>query len=216
MKKVEHVFWDWNGTLLNDAWLCCDVMNGMLRERNMPEMSMEHYASIFDFPIEEYYLRVGFDFEKESFETLGLAFIDGYEIRRLEASLFEDVRSGLDGVKASGLGQSILSAYKQDTLVRLVHEHKLEDYFHDLHGHHHIYPVGKAPQGQEALDALGIDPGATVLIGDTTHDAEVAAELGMQCVLIPGGNQPEANLRACGVPVVASRVDALAYLGILV
>lgn len=209
MKKVEHIFWDWNGTLLNDAWLCCDVMNRMLLARKMPEMSMERYAEIFDFPIVNYYERIGFDFEKETFEKLGLEFIDGYELRRAEAYLYEDVRPALERVAGLGLGQSILSAYKHDTLVRLVKEHQLDRYFHNLHGHHHIYPVGKAPQGREALEKLGVDPARTVLIGDTVHDAEVAEELGMQCVIIPGGNQPESKLRALGLPVVKSRLAAL-------
>ncbi|MGA0333051.1 MAG: HAD family hydrolase [Kiritimatiellia bacterium] len=212
MKNLQHIFWDWNGTLLNDAWLCCDVMNRMLVKRNMPEMSMTRYQEIFDFPIVHYYERIGFDFNTETFEVLGLEFIDGYELRRQEARLYEDVRSALDRVRDAGMGQSILSAYKHDTLVRLVHEHQLNTYFHDLHGHHHIYPVGKAPQGREALEKLEIDPAATVLIGDTVHDAEVAEELGMACILIPGGNQPEAKLRALGLPMAESRLQAVEML----
>lgn len=212
MKNIQHIFWDWNGTLLNDAWLCCDVMNRMLVKRQMPEMSMERYQEIFDFPILDYYQRIGFDFEKETFEDLGLEFIDGYERRRGDACLYDDVRTALDRVQSLGVGQSILSAYKHDTLVRLVKEHELVSYFHDLHGHHHIYPVGKAPQGREALEKLGVDPAETLLIGDTVHDAEVAEELGMHCVLLPGGNHPEAKLRALGYPVLESRMDVVEWL----
>ncbi|MEX2607430.1 MAG: HAD hydrolase-like protein [Kiritimatiellia bacterium] len=208
---LQHIFWDWNGTLLDDAWLCRDVMNQMLEARGKEPMSAERYQEIFDFPILTYYERIGFDFEQESFEKLGLEFIDGYELRRAEASLYEDVWEVLSQVRNIGLGQSILSAYKHDTLVTLVNEHGLDRFFHNLHGHHHIYPVGKAPQGKVALDALGIDPAATVLLGDTVHDAEVADELGMQCALIPGGNQPEAKLRALGLPMFSTRREALAY-----
>ena len=212
MKPVKYIFWDWNGTLLDDAWLCRDVMNGMLRKRKMPELSRERYQEIFDFPIIRYYERIGFDFEQESFEVLGKEFIEGYERRRREALLYSDVVSSLDQVKKRRIGQSILSAYKHDTLVTLVEEQKLDSYFNTLHGHHHIYPVGKAPQGKEALEELHLDPAETVLIGDTAHDADVAKELGMQCVLIPGGNQPVEMLKAIGVPCVSSREEALGVL----
>jgi phosphoglycolate phosphatase len=212
MKPLKHIFWDWNGTLLNDAWLCRDVMNVMLRKRGMPEMSEDRYQEIFDFPIVTYYQRIGFDFEQESFETLGLEFIDAYEIRRAEALLYTDVMACLKRVQSRGLGQSILSAYKHDTLVTLVNEHGLDRFFHTLHGQHHIYPIGKAPQGRDALEEHGLDPQETVLIGDTAHDVEVAEELGMRCVMIPGGNQPEALLRGLGVPSVSSRVEALDFL----
>ena len=212
MSYLKHIFWDWNGTLLNDAWLCRDVMNGMLRKRRMPEMTAERYMQIFDFPIIRYYERIGFDFSKESFEALGMEFIEGYEKRRAEASLYQDVRDCLETVRSRGVGQSILSAYKHDTLVTLVKDHGLDAFFKTLHGHQHIYPVGKAPQGREALEEHGLDPGETVLIGDTLHDAEVAKELGMNCVLIPGGNQPVEMLKAIGVPCVSSREEVLGVL----
>ena len=212
MKSLRHIFWDWNGTLLNDAWLCRDVMNGMLRKRKMPEMSAERYQQIFDFPIVRYYERIGFDFEVESFESLGLEFIGIYEERRGEASLYADAVECLQRVESMGIGQSILSAYRHDTLVTLVREHGLDRFFHTLHGHHHIYPVGKAPQGRDALEEHGRNPSETVLIGDTAHDLEVAEELGMHCVLIPGGNQPEDLLRGLGAPSVSTRTEALDVL----
>lgn len=212
MADIQHVFWDWNGTLLDDAWLCRDVMNRMLEARGMPALSAERYREIFDFPILHYYQRIGFDFAVESFEALGAEFIRGYELRRREASLYADVAEALEAVRAAGQGQSILSAYRHETLVTLVGEHALSAFFHDLHGHHDIYPVGKTPQGKRALDRLGIDPAHTVLIGDTAHDAEVAAELGMGCVLVPGGNQPEERLRATGAPMAADRLEALRML----
>lgn len=210
--KFAHIFWDWNGTLLDDAWLCRDVMNGMLRARNMPEMSETRYMEIFDFPVVRYYERIGFDFAVESFEVLGMTFIHGYEARRAEAQLHPDSRQSLQRLAAADVPQSILSAYQHDTLVRLVTEWGLRDFFHDLHGQDDHYAAGKLPQGQRALERLGIDPATALLIGDTAHDAEVAQALGMTCWLIPGGNQPPSRLQATGCPLFPSRSAAVNHL----
>ena len=35
MKKIKHIIWDWNGTLLNDCWLCVDAINNALAKRNL-------------------------------------------------------------------------------------------------------------------------------------------------------------------------------------
>ncbi|GAH94581.1 unnamed protein product [marine sediment metagenome] len=35
--KYKHVIWDWNGTLINDVWLVVDIMNKMLKKRNLPK-----------------------------------------------------------------------------------------------------------------------------------------------------------------------------------
>ena len=37
LTAYAHVIWDWNGTLLDDAWLCVDVMNGVLRAHDLPK-----------------------------------------------------------------------------------------------------------------------------------------------------------------------------------
>ena len=80
--QYKHIIWDWNGTLLDDAWLFVDIMNGVLENRNMDTITVEKYRKIFGFPVEEYYKKLGFDLEKESFYESGLEFIRAYEKRR--------------------------------------------------------------------------------------------------------------------------------------
>ena len=69
LTRYSHILWDWNGTLLDDAWLCVDVMNSMLTERKLQPLTLQRYRDIFSFPVKDYYLLLGFDFEKEPFET---------------------------------------------------------------------------------------------------------------------------------------------------
>ncbi|MDH5646585.1 MAG: hypothetical protein OEZ01_11285, partial [Candidatus Heimdallarchaeota archaeon] len=38
--RYEHIIWDWNGTLLDDAWLCVEIMNSMLAKRPAIKMPM--------------------------------------------------------------------------------------------------------------------------------------------------------------------------------
>jgi phosphoglycolate phosphatase len=37
--KYKHIVWDWNGTLLDDRWLCIEAINCVLKSRNMPLVS---------------------------------------------------------------------------------------------------------------------------------------------------------------------------------
>ena len=55
--KYKHIIWDWNGTLLDDAWLCVDVINGVLSRRNMSTISLRQYQELFNFPVIDYYVR---------------------------------------------------------------------------------------------------------------------------------------------------------------
>ncbi|MCX6282944.1 MAG: hypothetical protein NTW31_01715 [Bacteroidetes bacterium] len=71
----KHIIWDWNGTLLDDAWLCVEVMNGMLEKRGLEKVSLDFYRSVFTFPVRDYYEKLGYDFEKEPFEEVGMEFM---------------------------------------------------------------------------------------------------------------------------------------------
>ena len=64
--KYQHIIWDWNGTLLNDAWLFVDIMNGVLSNRKLPLITVDDYRKLFCFPVKDYYKKLGFDLENES------------------------------------------------------------------------------------------------------------------------------------------------------
>ena len=53
--NYKHIIWDWNGTLINDAWLFVDVMNNILQKRDMHIITIKKYRDIFGFPIKNYY-----------------------------------------------------------------------------------------------------------------------------------------------------------------
>ena len=76
--RIEHVIWDWNGTLVDDAWLFVDLMNCVLKKRRLPIINIADYQNTFCFPLEDYYKKLGFDFDKEPFEIAGDEFVSYY------------------------------------------------------------------------------------------------------------------------------------------
>ena len=60
--RYKHIVWDWNGTLLDDLWLCIESINFVLESRGMSQVDKESYKSIFTFPVIKYYEHLGFDF----------------------------------------------------------------------------------------------------------------------------------------------------------
>jgi phosphoglycolate phosphatase len=204
---LEHhhtIIWDWNGTLLNDAWLCRDVMNESLARRDLPLMDQARYQAVFDFPVIDYYRRLGFDFEKESFEIVGAEFIEIYESRRNECDLQKGAHKLLAELHRTGYRQAVLSAYHHDSLVNILKQFGLYDFFDQIIGLDDIYAGGKIEQGKQLIRALDTHPPDCLLIGDTVHDFEVAVELGVDCRLIAAGNHTREKLSACGVPVYDS------------
>ncbi|MFQ6673259.1 MAG: HAD family hydrolase [Fidelibacterota bacterium] len=212
VSKYRHIIWDWNGTLLNDAWLCVDVMNGVLARRGMPSLTPERYQEVFGFPVVDYYRRVGFDFDRESFEVSGTEFIVEYERRRHEARLQPGTKETLKAVSELGISQSLLSAYQQKTLDELTDYLGVRRYFVKVIGLDNHYARGKIENGKRWMREMRYGPHEVLLVGDTVHDHEVAEALGADCVLIPSGHHTRERLETRGVSVFNTVGDVLAVL----
>ena len=202
LKGYRHLIWDWNGTLLDDAWLCRDIMNLQLRRRGLPELSAERYEEIFDFPVEKYYQAVGFDWRRETFQEAGTEFILEYEKRKKECSLQPGAGDLLGRIAAGGWSQAVLSAYSHTTLEEFLGHFGVRKHFRSVAGNRDHYAAGKVEHGLKMLEELHVAPQETLLIGDTTHDAEVAKAMGIDCVLVPAGHNSPARLAGCGVVVL--------------
>ncbi len=211
-RKYRHVIWDWNGTLLDDAWLCVDVMNGMLAERGLPLKTLDEYRELFDFPVREYYVKLGYDFDKEPFDEVGMEFIVRYNRRQHEAALHPEVRAVLSAIHSLGYAQHILSAREQGELVSETHKLNVNAYFDHICGLDDHYAHGKTDVGHHLMKRIGDPTGSMLFVGDTRHDAEVAGELGIDCILIPNGHHSEHRLLALDVPLVPSLNDLIEIL----
>lgn len=201
LADIRHVAWDWNGTLLDDTWLCIEIANQMLAARGIRTMSKRRYQQIFDFPVIRYYERMGFDLANESFELVGAEFMREYERRRSECALHGDARETLERIHARGITQSVLSNYPHHTLEEILRHHRVREFFDDVTGADDVYARGKTERGRQWLARAKRPPHEVVLIGDTLHDHEVAVELGIRAALVTIGSHPRSRLAPTGAPV---------------
>ena len=207
--RPELILWDWNGTLLDDVELCVDALNRLLAQHDYPQRyDRDQYRAIFGFPIEDYYIRAGFDFAKHSFADLAAKYMEDYVPASAACPLADGAREALDAFRAAGLRQVVLSASMLPTLQRQVEERGITAYFDRLLGLGDIYAKSKVELGLQFMKEEGIDPARAVMIGDSVHDFEVAQAMGTACVLQCGGHQNRETLAATGAPVVEGLREA--------
>lgn len=213
-KSYRHIIWDWNGTLLDDCDYSIGVMNALLAARGLPLLDRARYHDVFDFPVQLYYSRLGFDAAKDSFERLSVEFISGYDARRLDCPLHTGTRGTLVAVQHSGRTQSVLSAYRHETLCEIIAHFGLTAHFRELAGLDNIYAHSKLELGRRQLARLGVPADEIVLIGDTVHDGEVARELGVDCVLVAAGHHSATKLRQHHDRVIESLAELSSVPGL--
>lgn len=205
--SIQHIIWDWNGTLWDDTKLCVEINNHMLARRGLPAITAAIYRDQLCFPVTHYYRAIGFDYESDSYEELAAEFIGEYERRRFDFPLHVQARELIEQLHAAGITQAVLSAYEQSALLETARHFQLTRYFDDIIGLNDIYAHGKVQNGQQYIARLQIAPEHILFVGDTTHDFDVAQAMQVPCVLVAHGHNSRERLAACGVPVFESMAE---------
>jgi phosphoglycolate phosphatase len=206
---TRHVIWDWNGTLLDDAWLCVEILNGMLARRGLPAVTEDHYREGFSFPVVKVYAAMGLDVTAREFEKTSYEYIEAYQARRSECRLHDGATEAMKAFQRACIGQSILSAYRQDMLDSVIREMGIGEYFQKLAGNSNIFAASKVEYGRTLVADMGIPKSEIVMIGDTEHDYEVASELGIRCILVSCGHSSRERLEKLKATVVGTVGEAV-------
>jgi phosphoglycolate phosphatase len=196
------IIWDFNGTLLNDMQICIDCMNIMLKERKLPPVDLKRYREVFTFPVKEYYLALGFDFEKEPFDIPAHQFIDLYRENLHRSPLHEGTENMLGYFKDRNYKQVILSAMEQDFLEETLASKGILGYFDRICGITNHLGEGKLEMARELLATIHGNGEEIWIIGDTVHDYEVAVGSGIPCILIANGHQSYERLETLNCLVI--------------
>lgn len=210
---IKTVLFDWNGTLLNDVCINMEATNSMLKHRGMKTMgSIEEYRNLFEFPVINYYRKLNFDFEKESFEELSVEFMQKYEQRFPQCTLMDGAKELIEALHQKKISCNILSASKQEKLLYQVHALNCEELFDDIIGISDIYAASKIETAKKWMENSRKNPNEILMIGDSMHDYEVASIIGVQAVLVACGHQSREKLEEAGVPVFNSLKEVKAWI----
>jgi phosphoglycolate phosphatase len=212
MGQIDTIIWDWNGTLFDDVVLCIESINQLLSDRKLNTLDRESYLNLFDFPVQDYYQRIGFDFKKEPFKVPANQFINLYHSKIQKAPLHQSAKTILAYFANKNYQQFVLSAAEESKLKELLRDFGIYHYFNQVVGLDHNYATSKIDLGIQLLKTNDIKASTCCLIGDTIHDFEVAQALGCQCILIANGHHAIDKLKSTGAIIIHELKELVNYL----
>lgn len=193
---MKYLIFDFNGTIVNDIALSLESFNYCLNKYlNKGPLTLEEYRNIFCFPVIDYYKKVGFDFNVQSWEEVAKCWMDHYQKHHHECEIFDGVTDLIIEAHKLGYRCVVLSASETSILNLQLKEFGIFDYFDDVIGIDDIYAVSKVEYAKKYFG--GKDLSDSLLLGDTDHDKQVADELGCKCILIASGHQAYDKLIKC-------------------
>lgn len=198
----KTIIWDWNGTLLDDLELSLNSVNVLLKERNLPILTVDRYKEIFTFPVIDYYKAAGFDFNKEPFEVPAKQYVRLYSAGVGSLKLFPDVVDTLTYLKERNYRLIVLSAMKDDNLKLMIELAGITHFFDGIYGIKDNYAREKISLGKQLVKDLNLKVSDCLMVGDTLHDAEVAEHCGFNCILYTGGHVSRQRLETKNLRII--------------
>ncbi|MEI7901956.1 MAG: HAD family hydrolase [bacterium] len=209
--RLQHIIWDWNGTLLDDTQAGVNAINAMLATRHLPQIGLPAYRELFGFPVINFYRLIGFNIEQEDWAAVAREFHDLF-LADPSIRLHDAAARALAYIHQVGIGQSVLSASEQSILSAMLEACGITRYFDRIVGVDNLYGHSKLELGRTLVSRLGLPPESVLMVGDSLHDHEVAEALGVRCLLIAQGHQSYARLARSGAPVLRSLAEVSAWL----
>lgn len=207
--KYTHVIWDWNGTLLNDIGASLASVNDMLALRGREPIDIDYYRECIGVPIIKFYEKV-FDMEKEDYSLIIKQYNEGY-LRHLNAcGLTDGAVELIEYFAKNGVKQAIVSSSNNEQLHENVKKYGVFNYFEAVLGAEDFYAGSKIERAENYLRKSG-NADKILVIGDLEHDAEMAAELGADCVLLTSGHENRERLYSANAQVISCLNEVVAF-----
>ncbi|MDH5420361.1 MAG: HAD family hydrolase [Acidimicrobiia bacterium] len=217
---MQHVIWDWNGTLLNDIHVVIDAVNETVAPYGVPTLSIEDHARLFARPVSVFYERMlERPITAREWRELDDTFHDAYARRMPDARLSDGAHELLESLHENGTSQSLLSMAPHHHVTERAEVFGVARYMVRIDGLRDGSGALKEGSMLSHLRALLAhpaapdDPSSYVVIGDSVDDAVAARANGVPAVMFASGSHARADLVATGFPVTDSLAEAIAVAG---
>ncbi len=186
--RYSHIFWDFNGTIIDDVNNALACVNDMLLRKGKKTITLADYYTYIETPIIGFYRHI-LPPEELDFDEISRDFHKDYALHLDETRLAEGAHALLHRLKKGGAHQYIITATHIDEATELTKQFGIHNCFDKILGADNVLAESKAQRAKAFFKSLNIKSSDALFIGDTLHDLETANELGIDCVLVAYGHQ---------------------------
>jgi len=186
--RYKHIFWDFNGTIIDDVHNALACVNDMLLRKGMKTINLTEYYDYVETPIVNFYYRI-LPPEEVNFSEISKDYHADYARHMEETTLADGAKELLCELKETGAHQYIITSNFIGETLDLTKKFGVFDFFEEILGADNTLAESKIQRAKAFFDSKGIEGNDAILIGDTLHDLETANALGIDCVLVAYGHQ---------------------------
>ena len=189
-RRFDLIAFDWDGTLFDSTGLIVRCIQAACRDLGMPEPSDVQAAYVIGLGLMDALRHAVPDLAVERYPELGRRYRHHYMARQHEIVLFDGTREMLASLKARNHWLAVATGKSRLGLNEALDSAQLRQFFDSTRTADETASKPDPLMLLELMGELGTEPERTLMIGDTTHDLQLAANAGVACIGVSYGAHP--------------------------
>jgi len=210
VSRYELVIFDWDGTIMDSTGLIAWCIQESCREMGLPVPPESEAKWVIGLGFIQSVEHVAPGLDRARQLALAESYRRHFVAREHEAPLYEGITGLLAGLRDRDRRLAVATGKARRGLDRALAASGLGPFFEATRCADEGFPKPHPDMILRLLEETGVEPSRAVMIGDTTHDLELAANAGVDAVAVSYGAHGEQLLRARAARHYAASVAELA------
>jgi len=195
-ERFDLLIFDWDGTLADSTALITQSIQVAFGEAGLPVPTREKASFVIGYGLADAMRYLAPTATHEQVDEVVEAYKKHYLARDGDIVLFDGVVEALQRYKEAGYLLAVATGKSRRGLDRALDNTGLAPLFDTSRCADECHSKPHPQMIEEITDVLGVSVGRGVMIGDTTHDLQMAANAGMGALGVAYGAHPKHELAA--------------------
>ncbi len=192
-RKFDLLVFDWDGTLMDSAAHIAAALQAAFRDLALPVPSDDMARHVIGLGLEDAMMYLNPALERQRYEEI----VERYRVHFLagdqQVGLFPTVAEGISSLHQEGYLMAVATGKSRRGLDRSLSVTGLASYFHFSRCADEGLPKPHPEMLLRIMEKLEVIPQRTLMIGDTTHDLQMAQNANVAAVAVAyGAHLPQA------------------------
>ena len=194
-RRYDLIVWDWDGTIMDSTPTIVYCIQQACRDLGFKEPDDTLASSVIGLGIHDSLRRAVPWIEPIHFQKLTDRFRYHYLAKDHELDLFVGIRELLEELRADNYLLGVATGKSRVGLDRSLKHHQIGHLFHETRTADESFSKPHPGMLLELSDVLQVPTRRILMIGDTTHDLDMAANAGVDAVAVTYGAHPPDTLK---------------------
>lgn len=185
--SYDLIVFDWDGTLMDSTAVIASSLQAACRDIGIAEPTLEDALFVIGLNLADTFRRVAPGLGPDGQHALAERYRHHFLAREGEMPLYGGVREMIEELHGAGRRLAVATGKARRGLERALDATRLKPYFAATRCADEGFAKPHPGMLLMLLEVTGVEPGRALMVGDTTHDLELAANAGVDALAVSYG-----------------------------